>query len=158
LSGVADDRKQRRENPPQQKYMNKLNSLLIAVAVAGTLGVAVNASAQSQLSGGDGIAASPKVRQMLNERKAALEAASAPSSVVVSSPAPRATSQGAIAASPKVRQMIAEGKPVTGPTTPAVASSSVGYQAAGEDRITASPKLREQLNQRGGSFMIAPIK
>jgi hypothetical protein len=36
--------------------------------------------------------------------------------------------------------------------------AKVGYQATGDDGITASPKLRQLLNERNGAYQIAPLK
>jgi hypothetical protein len=37
-------------------------------------------------------------------------------------------------------------------------NGSAQYKPTGDDGITASPKLRQQLDQRSTQFMIAPIK
>jgi hypothetical protein len=43
--------------------------------------------------------------------------------------------------------------------TPSTAVVSVGYKAVGADGIAASPKLRQQLDERGTQpIMIAPLK
>jgi pyruvate/2-oxoglutarate dehydrogenase complex dihydrolipoamide acyltransferase (E2) component len=140
--------------------MKTLNQILFTVAVAGTISLATNASAQYRAVGDDGIAASPKVRQQLNERKAA-RAASVTSAnnaaPTVASAGYRATRDDGITASPKVRQMLAEQKvAVTG--TPSAEVASAGYRATGPDGITASPKLRQQLDQRNTTIMVAPVK
>ncbi len=53
----------------------KINLLSAIVTTAAALTVSTAAYAQYRTAGDDGIAASPKVRQMLNERKAAAPAA-----------------------------------------------------------------------------------
>jgi membrane protease subunit (stomatin/prohibitin family) len=134
--------------------MKTLNRILFATALATTISLAHNASAQFKVNSDDGIAASPKVRQMLNEQRA--KSRTAPASVAVASVSYKATSQDGIAASPKLRQTLNEWKVVTGPT--ALASTSAAYRAVGDDGITASPKLRQQLNERRSSVTIAPLK
>lgn len=140
--------------------MTKLNQILFATILAGTIALASSASAQYRAIGDDGIAASPKVRQMLNERQAAKAAslASAKSTTpTVASAGYRATGDDGITASPKVRQMLAERKVVvTG--APSAEVASAGYRAVGADGIAASPKLRQQLDQRNATIMVAPVK
>jgi hypothetical protein len=36
--------------------------------------------------------------------------------------------------------------------------ASAGYKATGDDGITASPKVREQLNSHKNPVMVAPLK
>lgn len=134
--------------------MKNLNSILFAAAIAAMFSLANNASAQFKPTTDDGIAASPKVRQMLNERAAAARAS-------ISVPAATLTyrTQGleGVTASPKVRQMLAERKVVvSGAGTFEVAT--VGYRPTGSDGVTASPKLRAQLDERSTSIIIAPLK
>ena len=112
--------------------MKTTNRILLAAAMAAGLALTTPAMAQNNTSG-DGIAASPKARQMLKERSQ-LNLASTD-----------------LAASPKTSQMLAEqNKCCVAPTTGAVASAN--------DGIAASPKLREQLNERSLEFQIAPLK
>lgn len=85
--------------------MKRLNRILLVVATATGLGLATSALAQLQTGSNDGIAASPKVRQMMNEHKAA--------GAVVATPMRTATPKAcceeqSLAASPKVRQMLGE--------------------------------------------------
>ena len=141
--------------------MKKTNQILFAAIIATTLSLAGRANAQFRVNDDDGIAASPKVRQMLNERKAARAAslASAKStSPTVASTAYRATGDDGIAASPKVRQMLNQQRRNTLATPDSSALASAGYRATGDDGITASPKLRQQLNERSGPIMVAPVK
>ncbi len=141
----------------------KMNKILFAAALATALGIASQANAQFKVNEDDGIAASPKVRQMLNERKASKAAAA------VSQNAPttgfyagyRAVGSDGIAASPKVRQMLDEQRASKIVTTPSQESTAVAsYRPVGNDGIAASPKVRQQLNERarGGALMIAPVK
>jgi hypothetical protein len=158
--GVVKDRTGGHGSPKKDKKMTKLNQILFTVAVAGTITLANSASAQYPAVGDDGIAASPKVRQMLNERQAAKAAslASANStSVSVASAGYRATGDDGITASPKVRQMLAQQKPAV-TATPSAEVASAGYRATGPDGITASPKVRQQLDQRNATIMVAPVK
>jgi len=133
--------------------MKNLNKITLVAAFAAMFSLANQASAQYQATGDDGITASPRLRQMLNERKTV---ASTPSSAVASV-GYQAVGDDGIAASPKLRQMLNERKTVA--STPSTAVASTGYQATGADGITASPKLRQQLNERGAqTIMIAPLK
>lgn len=52
--------------------MTKLNQILFTVAVAGTITLANSASAQYRAVGDDGIAASPKLREQLDQRNATI--------------------------------------------------------------------------------------
>ncbi len=98
----------------------------------------------------DGIAASPKVRAMLDER-CRNKCAPADQATVRST----VTTQTAIAASPKVQAMLdAQRTAPTQPTGPAYA----GYRPVGDDGIAASPKLRQMLDERRQMVEIAPLK
>src|SRR5207244_9205194 len=68
--------------PNRKKIMKSSNRLLIAAAALALFASASQIKAQSQAVGDDGIAASPKVRQMLNEWKAR---AAAPQQVTIRS-------------------------------------------------------------------------
>jgi hypothetical protein len=96
----------------------------------------------------DGVVASPKVRQMLNEHKMAMKRGAITPIVTTA-----AVNDG-IVASPKVRQTLAEHKAASAPA----ATETASYQPTGSDGITASPKLRDQLTERTPTFRIAPIK
>lgn len=95
--------------------MKKLNGFVICAAVAVFAGSVSPVLAQSQSSAERGIAASPKVRQMLNERPAL-----APRSVSATGGAEIAdlaccqasccAPQKSIAASPKLQQFLSERK------------------------------------------------
>jgi hypothetical protein len=133
--------------------MTNLNKVLFATALAATISLATNASAQYRPTDGDGIAASPKVRQMLNERAAATRVVPATPTVTVTY---RNPAEG-LTASPKARQMLAERKVViTG--APAMEVAAARYTPASPDGITASPKVRSQLNERPTTILIAPLK
>ena len=138
----------------KNKNMNNMNKVLFAAALAATFSLANNASAQYKPTGADGITASPKVRQMLNERAAAATVAPAVSSVTVTYRTPNLEG---VTVSPKVRQMLAERKVVVDSTT-ATEVAFVGYRATGADGVTASPKLRQQLDERNEQIIIAPLK
>ena len=129
-------------------------AILFAAAFAASLILVSTANAQYKPTGDDGITASPKVRQMLDEKAAAKRvAAVAPSVTITHQKVP-----DRIAASPAVRQRLAERKfLVNGTSSTEVAA--VGYRATGADGITASPAVRQKLDERRGSqFMIAPVK
>jgi hypothetical protein len=127
--------------------MKNLNSILFAAAVSATLSLASNAAA------GDGIAASPKVRQMLNEGAARARVAPVVPSVTVTYSNPG----HGVTASPRVRQMLNE-QSVVNSQTPSTEVAAVGYQPRGADGIAASPRLRQQLNERSSTIIIAPLK
>ncbi len=131
-------------------------SLVTAAAALVILASASQSQAQYRPTGDDGITASPKARQFLNERKPAVKADV--SSMQVSTI--RTTWDGSITASPKAHEILA--KRVAVPATSAgseLASRDAGYQPTGADGVTASPKMREALNERGtATFQIAPIK
>lgn len=135
--------------------VKKFNKIMLVAALAASFSVADNARAQYQPVGDDGIAASPKLREQLNERK---HVANAPSTTVASA-GYQATGDDGITASPKLRQMLDERKSVA--STPSSAVASVGYKPTGADGITASPKLRQQLDERNKewpTYMVAPLK
>jgi hypothetical protein len=98
----------------------------------------------------DGIAASPKVRAMLDERKA--RCCAAPAQVTTYRTTTRQTD---IAASPKVQQMRNERTPAPGMQ---VNTETAGYRPTGTDGITASPKVRQMLDERRQVIEIAPLK
>lgn len=97
----------------------------------------------------DGIAASPKVRAALDERCKSHCAAQSHMTTTQT-----VTHQTDVAASPKVQQM----------RTERVASATVqsmetpGYRPTGSDGITASPKVRAQLDEHRQTVEIAPLK
>lgn len=132
--------------------MKNMKAFLIVAALAATFSVTSRANAQNQLAGDDGIAASPKFRQFLNEHK---KVANTPSATVAAV-GYQATGDDGIAASPRMRQQINERKTVA--STPSTTVTSVGYQPTGADGITASPKRRQQLNEHSTQFMVAPLK
>jgi malonyl CoA-acyl carrier protein transacylase len=132
--------------PKRKKNVKSSNRLLIAAAALALFASAGQIKAQSQTAG-DGIAASPKVRQMLNERKAR---EAAPQQVTINQIVP----QAAIAASPKVQQLRNE-RPA--PVLQANRATAT-YRATGSDGITASPKVRAMLDEHRQTVEIAPLK
>lgn len=140
------------------KLQNRL--LIVTVAAMGAM-FATQARAQLRTGTDDGIAASPKVRQMLDERaRSAAVSRSAPrvASTTVASVGYRAVGEDGIAASPKVRQMLDEQKRNKGVTGPSGAGAWAGYRAAGKDGIAASPKVRQRLDERARQFVAAREK
>ncbi len=131
-------------------------SLVTAAAALVVLAAAGQSQAQYRPTGDDGITASPKTRQFLNERKPAVNADASSMQVTVM----RSTWDGSVTASPKAHEILA--RRVAGPAASAgseLASRDAGYQPTGTDGVTASPKMREALNDRGtATFQIAPIK
>ena len=133
--------------------MKNLNKIALIAACAAMFSLANQASAQYRATGDDGITASPKHRQFLDEHKTVSSAPSA----AVASVGYQAVGDDGIAASPKARQMLDQRKMVA--TTPSTGVASVGYRAVGADGIAASPKFRQQLDERGAQpIMVAPLK
>jgi hypothetical protein len=134
--------------------MKKMQTLGIAVMTVALIAPAIAANAQSLATSDDGISASPKVRQRLEERRATFNVA--PSTTTQASTT-QPTGDG-IAASPKIRAQLEERyaatRAVFNPT--AFASSTT---RSPNDGIAASPKLREQLNERAlrSNIEMAPI-
>ncbi len=126
--------------------MKNSNRLLVA-AVALALFVSAG-QIKAQAVSDDGIAASPKVRQMLNERKAS---GATPQQVTINQIVP----QTKIAASPKVQQMRNERMPAS---VLQVGPETAGYRVKGSDGITASPKARAMLDEHRQTVQIAPLK
>ena len=133
--------------------MKNTNLILILTAVVVLLASTSQGKAQS-LTGDDGIAASPKLRQFLNERGVPMMKGAR--STEVASVGYRATGVDGITASPKLRQLINDSRGVE--STPGTVVAQVGYRATGDDGITASPKLRQQLDEHRGAYQIAPLK
>jgi hypothetical protein len=106
------------------------------------------ANAQYRAVGNDGIAASPNVRQMLDERQRSAAAALAPKPTAYY---PGPAGDG-IAASPKVRQMLDEHKV----RAKAPAEVAASHSRTPVDGIAASLKVRQQLEQNSQSFQVAP--
>lgn len=128
--------------------MKHSNRLLIAAAALALFVSAGQSQAQYRAVGDDGIAASPKVRQMLNEQKAR---AAATQQVTINRIVPQTT----IAASPKVQQMLKEQMRAPGPQ---LGPETAGYKATGSDGVTASPKVRQMLDEHRQTVEIAPLK
>jgi len=136
--------------------MKHMNRILAIAAFVVTFGLAGSAIAQNSVGyragGDDGIAASPKLRQHLNEHK---HVASTPSATIASVES-QTTRDDGIAASPKLRQQLNERKTVSRMTSATM--TAAGYRATGDDGIAASPKLRQHLNERSKTFIVAPVK
>src|SRR5258708_2175279 len=130
--------------------MKNTNRFLIAAATLALLASAGQAKAGGTASCcDDGIAASPKVRAMLDERCNSRCADRTQAS------ATSATPHTAVAASPKVQQM--RGERTMAPVAQ-VTIETAGYSPTGVDGITASPKVRAQLDERRQAVEIAPLK
>ena len=131
--------------------MKTMNRILLGATVTMVLGSLNYALAQAQMSGPNGLAASPKVRQMLSERPAK-SAEAAPTAA-----ASQTSNQSAamLAGSPKARQMAQDNaKSTVADTTSGVVASTQGKA----DAIAASPKVRAQMDERPVQFQIAPLK
>jgi len=141
----------------RENIMKSQSKFVIATVTAIAAMSMTQAMAQYRAVGDDGIAASPKVRQMLNEW--ARSTAKPQAAEAVASTGYRAAANDGIAASPKVRQMLNAQERNAAVVPPSTAVASVGYQATGADGITASPKVRAELNERGSRpFEVAPVK
>jgi len=142
--------------------MKNLNQILFAAFIATTLSLASQANAQYKINEDDGIAASPRLRQQLNERKASATAAAMTSknhaTTTVASAGYRVTENDGIAASPKTRQLLDDQARRATAVQSSTAVASAGFKATGADGITASPRLRQQLSERPATIMIAPVK
>src|SRR5438046_827672 len=89
--------------------MKKMNGVLAAAAIAAVVSITSVARAQYVALGDDGIAASPKLRAQLNDRKAITPvAARAGESVVAKEKTAGPAAPVVIVASPRVAQMDAE--------------------------------------------------
>ena len=137
-----------RELPPED--MNKINRILLATAIAFVVTLASQSMAQSQMSGPNGIAASPKVRAMLSEQAA--RGLSTAAIVTANNPNYRKT---AVAASPRVQQMLSDNAKSGVASTEGAVAPLVGREA---DGIAASPKVRQQMANQPVQFQIAPLK
>ena len=134
--------------------MKKMNRVLAVAAFAAVLGVGSSISAQALAVGEDGLVASPKVRAQINERRAN-SAIPAPKVVVaVSNESAKPWAVVSVAASPKLAQLLAEREASKTASTADIGSTTVAVN----DGIAASPKLREQLNERRQQVEIAPVK
>jgi len=121
----------------------------LLVASAGKVNAGDSSSCCSASCCNATVAASPKVRAMLDER---CKNQCAPVEPAVSA-STTTTPHTALAASPKVLQM--EKKPSTGVQ---LASETAAYRPTGADGITTSPKIRAMLDERRQTVEIAPLK
>jgi len=133
--------------------MKSLNKVLLVSATVAALSVVAQTTPQYQRVADDGIAASPRLRQFLNEngeRMVKDMPATAASPVGY-----QAMSEDNIAASPRLREFLNDGRIMSDtPSTPALHEDS--YRSTDESGVTASPRLREQLNERRAPLMGAP--
>lgn len=137
----------------ERTNMKIQNGLAVVTVTAIAAMFITQAKAQYRPAGDDGIAASPKVRAMLNERLRSTTSIS----VVVDTASSQAPADQGIAASPKVRQMLAERKAGQAAAQETAVVSS--QPRTGDDGIAASPKVRAQLNERSSrEAQIAPLK
>src|SRR5258707_13071072 len=113
--------------------MKNTTRLAVLAGVALLFGSALQSNAQYKAVGDDGIAASPKVRQMLVERRSSCDTCCAATKEA------RADHQRTAAAL-------------------AAGSQIFGYRAAGDDGITASPKGRALLDAQKRTVEIAPLR
>src|SRR5262245_756430 len=117
--------------------MKTLNRILSAAILVTTMSLANSASAQYKINEADGIAASPRTRQMLNEQKASAKAAAVTPRNQTST---TLASNDGIAASPKTRQTLDEQKKNSAVKYSSTAVASTTYNPTGADGITASPR------------------
>jgi hypothetical protein len=141
--------------------MKKTIPVLTVVAALVLLGSTSQSNAQAK---DDGIAASPKMRQMLNERGAPMDKNASKALPSTGSVGYQRDGNDGIAASPKFRQIIDEGYAQNSAQLnypQQVVVNHLGYRATGDDGITASPKLRQMLDEREraqGGTQVAPLK
>jgi hypothetical protein len=95
----------------------------------------------------DGVTASPKVRAMLDER--CKSRCTPPTEISAIT-----THQTDVVASPKIQQMLHNR--IYSPALVVTETSS--YRPTGSDGVTASPRLRTQLDERRSTIEIAPLK
>src|SRR5579872_6433066 len=133
--------------------MKKMQTVRIAVLTVAIIAPVMAAKAQSLATTDDGIAASPKVRQRLEERRATFRVHSSPIQASTTQPA----SDG-IAASPKVRTQL-DARYAAARSVSSQSSLASSTTRAPNDGIAASPKLREQLDERAlrSNIEVAPI-
>jgi hypothetical protein len=129
--------------------MKNTHRFLIVGAAVALIASASQAKAGTGPCCDDGIAASPKVRAVLDERCKSNCAVPAQLTVTTITP------QAQIAASPKVQQMRNERATVA---VVGVAAETASYSPTGADGIAASPKVRAMLNERAPATQIAPLK
>lgn len=125
--------------------MKNSKQMILAAGFATTLAFVAHASASD-------VVASPKVQQMLNDMT--------PRPIVhVQAPAITYMRPGieVTAASPRARQMMADRKVVVSGAAASEVASAV-YTPVGTDGLTASPKVRSQLDERSTPVTIAPLK
>jgi hypothetical protein len=134
--------------------MKKMNKLVITSIAMATLIPALHANAQYKATGDDGITASPRLRQRLNEQGMVSPSVAASTDNVAYVPA----TPGRIAASPRARAQMDERNLVAVTVSP-VATVATRKTRSPVDGIAASPKLLEQMRDRVGmpQVDIAPI-
>lgn len=142
--------------------MKNMKKILAVTAFVTAFGFVNGASAGGyQATGDDGITASPKARQLLNEQNAKTAAASSMQAATIRTVGYQGIGDDGITASPRYRQMLTEqyAQVAVQLNAPQVASTkAAGYQATGDDGITASPKARQFLNEHSVQVQVAPVK
>jgi len=154
------------------KRSNTITILVIA-AVAASVGLADHAVAQYRADSCDGIAASPKVRQMMEDKRTP---AVPNEDVVVQNgsdvyvpaptgriepapqsppPPPPETVPPPPPGAPPVVETYGTYQPTYG-YVDAEACAPVGYQATGPDGIAASPKVRKQIDEQHPALVVLP--
>ena len=131
-----------KENMKMIKALCSVATLAIAVTMAG------QARGQYQPAGDDGIAASPKLRQMLNDQRT-----TAPETAVWYQ---RSSEPQTVVVAPTTRDTVET--PTSVVVSETAMEGTVSYQPTGPDGITASPKLRQQLNDYPSHFEVAPLR
>ena len=127
-------------------------NLILLASIAITASFISQAQAQYRVTEDDGIAASPKVRQMLNEHKANFTKVSPANPAVVV----QTTCAPTIAASPKVSQFLAEQR--ANQAALKAEPSSAQPQVA-QNGIAASPRVQKEISERTTpAIQIAPLK
>ena len=134
--------------------MNTPNKIYGIAALIAAFAFINTAAAQGyQATGDDGITASPKWRQFLNEQKVKADAARSSQTTSTLIVGYQSTGEDGVTAPPKWRKFLneQETKVKTTPPSQADTAEDIPYEATGNDGITASPKYRETLNEQSSN-------
>ena len=129
---------------------------LLTLAAATLIGASAHPN-KAQALCDDGIAASPRLRAILEERRSA-DGCTCSDVVYFRDAGYKAAGDDGITASPKLRAMLDERRMAVGGVGSALESSSgVEYNAAGHDVIAPPPKVRQMLKDEDQrSFELVP--
>src|SRR5262249_1612410 len=128
--------------------MKNLSKILWAATFTAAVGLAIQAKACD-----DVYAASPKVRQTLNERVSTANSACCSTPCCMS-----ATKTATKACSTSTSASTACGASTSTTSSCHMSKTADFAENTADDAIAASPKVRQQLNERSGTFTVAPMK